>query len=135
MPAFGESQLIKKPHQQLAYTEEQIQEFAMCADPLIGPHVFLTKFFHVQHPIKGKLLYQPFPYQDRLIEAYHNHRKVVAMLPRQCGKCLSEEINITVRNRRGEVYVIPIGVFYEYERAKRDGTELPHISVYRQTGA
>lgn len=132
MAKLLETALVKRPHQTFNFTPDQLQEFARCADQVTGPRYFLEHYFYVQHPMKGKLLYAPFPYQDRLIDAYHQRRKVIAMLPRQSGKCLSPGINITVRNKQGEIYVIPIGVFYAYERAKRDGTEPPDISSFQQ---
>ena len=130
---LGESELIKRPHKKTAYTKQQLEEFKKCADPITGPFYFMSNYFWTQHTTKGKVLYHPYTYQLRLIDAYHNNKRVVAMMPRQCGKCLTESINITIRNKKGEVYNIPIGIFYEYESAKRNGTQLPDISQYRQT--
>jgi len=135
MPKFSETALVKKPYQRLRYSIDQLEEFSRCAHPITGPKYFLSNYFYVQHPTKGKILYKPYEYQNRLIDAYHDHRKVVAMLPRQCGKCLNKEINITIMNKQGEIYVIPIGVFYEYEKSKRDGNNIIDISCYKQTGA
>lgn len=130
MSSYLESAVIKKPHQKMSYTPEQLQEFAKCADPVTGPHYFLSNYFYVQ--CKGKIKYKPYSYQDKLIDVYHNNRWSISLLPRQSGKCLTKDMNITIRNKKKEVYVIPIGVFYEYEFAKRNGTELPDISNYRQ---
>ena len=55
--------LIKRPNRQENYTEQQMREFAQCADPVTGPLYFLTHFFYIQHPMKGKLLYQPYGFQ------------------------------------------------------------------------
>jgi hypothetical protein len=46
----------------------------------------LENFFYIQHPTKGRMLYQPYDYQHRLIETYHNHRFSISMMPRQTGK-------------------------------------------------
>ena len=78
--------LIKKPHRAESYENQQLREFALCADPVTGPLYFLTHFFYIQHPIKGKMLYAPYEYQVRLIATYHNYRFNVNMLPRQMGK-------------------------------------------------
>ena len=56
--------LIKKAHQKEKFTDEQLREFASCTKPLSGPLYFLSNFFFIQHPIKGKMLYNPFDYQD-----------------------------------------------------------------------
>ena len=81
-----EGVLIKNPHKQESYSEEQLMEFAACADPVTGPEYFLRNFFYIQHPTKGKMLYNPFEFQTRLIDTYHNYRFSISMLPRQCGK-------------------------------------------------
>jgi hypothetical protein len=47
------------------YTDDQIKEFALCADPITGPGYFLDNFFYIQHPTKGRMLYHPFDYQKR----------------------------------------------------------------------
>jgi len=81
-----DGQLVKKAHSTQKFTEEQIDELMKCLDPVDGPHYFLEHFFHIQHPIRGKLLYAPFAYQKRLIDSYHTNRFNVNLLPRQTGK-------------------------------------------------
>lgn len=78
--------LIKKANKKERFTEKQIEELRMCMDPETGPFFFVKNFFYIQHPVKGKLLFDPFEYQVRLIESYHGHRFNVNMLPRQSGK-------------------------------------------------
>jgi hypothetical protein len=81
-----ENVLIKPAYRQDIYTDEQIHELARCADPVTGPQYFLSNFFYIQHPTKGKMKYAPFDYQVRLIDTYHANRFCVALLPRQTGK-------------------------------------------------
>lgn len=81
--------LIKTAHSSVAYTEEQIREFMACADPINGPQYFLDNFFYIQHPVRGKMQYHPFAYQQRLIDTYHNFRFSISMMPRQTGKSTS----------------------------------------------
>ena len=81
-----ESILIKKPNLQESYTIDQIQEFVKCADPITGPEYFLSKYFYIQHPVKGRLLYTPFVYQKRLVDSYHKYRFSISLMPRQTGK-------------------------------------------------
>jgi hypothetical protein len=73
----------------MAYTAQQLREFAACADPVTGPMYFMDNFFFIQHPVKGRLLYHPFDYQRRLIDVYHNYRFSISMMPRQTGKSTS----------------------------------------------
>ena len=86
MAKLQETVLIKKPNVQENYTEYQIREIIRCADPVTGPQYFLENYFYIQHPTKGRLLYQPFDYQRRLIEVYHNNRYSISLMPRQTGK-------------------------------------------------
>lgn len=125
--------LIKKPHQAQSWTEHQISELAQCMDPVTGPMHFMSNYFFIQHPVKGKIQYQPFEYQSRLLEVYHNHRFSIALLPRQSGKCVGGDINISVRNKHtGKIYELPAKLFHEYVRAQKQGTTLPDISDYEK---
>lgn len=81
--------LVKAPHRKQIYTEQELTEFALCADPVGGPMYFMDNFFHIQHPVRGKMLYHPFEYQRRLIENYHNNRFSISLMPRQTGKSTS----------------------------------------------
>ena len=81
--------LVKSPHRRETYTQEQLTEFARCADPVSGPMYFMDNFFYIQHPTRGKMLYQSFEYQKRLIANYHNSRFSISLMPRQTGKSTS----------------------------------------------
>jgi len=78
--------LTKKAHTKETFTEQQIQDLLACSDHNTGYHYFCENFFHIQHPVKGKMLFEPFDYQKRLLDAYHGHRFNINMLPRQMGK-------------------------------------------------
>ena len=78
--------LIKKANRQETFTEQHIQELSACTDPETGYEFFCRNFFYIQHPVKGKLLFDPFDYQVRLLHSYHDHRFNINMLPRQTGK-------------------------------------------------
>jgi hypothetical protein len=89
MGKTAEEVLVKAPYKLQNYTEQQLLEFLNCADPSVGPQYFLQNFFYIQHPTRGKLKYQPFEYQNRLIGTYHRYRFSISMLPRQTGKTTS----------------------------------------------
>jgi hypothetical protein len=84
-----ETVLVKAPYRREVMTESQIQEFVACADPVSGPIMFMDNFFHIQHPTRGKMLYHPFDYQQRLIDTYHRYRFSISLMPRQTGKSTS----------------------------------------------
>ena len=78
--------LTKKAHTTEKFTEEQINHLLACSDPDNGYLYFAKNFFYIQHATKGKLLFEPFEYQTRLLDSYHHNRFNINMLPRQSGK-------------------------------------------------
>jgi hypothetical protein len=78
--------LTKKAHSKESFTEEQVQHLLKCADPETGYLYFAQNFFYIQHPVKGKMLFNPFSYQENLLHSYHDYRFNINMLPRQSGK-------------------------------------------------
>jgi hypothetical protein len=86
MAASLDGVLIKKANKQETFTEEQIADLMACMDPDTGYLHFARKFAYIQHPVKGKLLYDPFEYQLGLMHSYHNYRFNINMMPRQTGK-------------------------------------------------
>jgi hypothetical protein len=78
--------LTKKAHSKETFTEKHIEDLVACSDNDTGYHHFCENFFYIQHPVRGKMLFEPFEYQKRLLDAYHGHRFNVNMLPRQMGK-------------------------------------------------
>ena len=81
-----EGVLVKKAHTKEKFTEEQVQDLLMCADPKEGYMYFVKHFFHIQHPTRGKVKFEPYEYQERLLHSYHDYRFNVNMMPRQSGK-------------------------------------------------
>jgi hypothetical protein len=78
--------LTKKAHAKEKFTEQEIVDFAACMDPHDGYLHFAKNFFHIQHPTRGKVKFEPFEYQVGLLASYHGFRFNVNMLPRQSGK-------------------------------------------------
>jgi len=78
--------LIKKAHAPQRYTLEEVKHLEACMDPITGPLYFAKNFLKIQHPTRGSIPFVPYEYQERLIDAYHNNKQCIAMLPRQMGK-------------------------------------------------
>jgi hypothetical protein len=78
--------ITKKANQKETYSEEQIQDLLQCMNPKDGYLYFAKHFAHIQHPVKGKLLFDPYEYQLRLLHSYHSYRFNINMMPRQTGK-------------------------------------------------
>jgi len=129
--AKSETQIVKTPYQRLNFTEEQLREFVKCADPVTGPLYFMNNYMYIQHPTRGSVLYVPYEYQTRLIETYHKYRYNINLLPRQTGKCVNFDSVINICNSKtGKTYSLPIGIYYEFIKAQRDGTPGPDISKF-----
>jgi hypothetical protein len=126
-----DNQFIRSPGFNPALTDQQITEYAKCADPETGYKYFMLNYFYIQHPTKGQLLYEPFDFQVGLIDNYHSNRFSVSMMPRQTGKCFSFGAVIHIKNNKtGKQYAIPIGTYYEWAIATRDNTQAPDISNF-----
>ena len=81
-----EGVLVKKAFQKQRYTLEEVEHLEKCLDPDDGPLYFCKTFLKIQHPVKGSMPFEPYPYQEQLLRSYHNHKYTIAMLPRQSGK-------------------------------------------------
>ena len=81
-----EGVLVKRAYAKEKMSNEQLIEFAQCADPEKGAYFFTENYFSIQHPTKGKMLYKAFEYQEELIQCYHENRFSINLLGRQMGK-------------------------------------------------
>jgi hypothetical protein len=84
-----DNKFIRPKGLKLSLTTEQVSEIIRCCDPDTGYAYFMKNYFYIQHPTRGQLLYNPYDFQERLIENYHNNRFSVSMMPRQTGKTTS----------------------------------------------
>ena len=86
----GTTTLVKTPYVKTKFaTQKELDDFIKCCDPNTGHLYFMDNFFYIQHPTRGSMVYHPWPYQQRLIETYHNYRFSIALMPRQSGKSTS----------------------------------------------
>jgi hypothetical protein len=83
--------IIKSPYSKTAYTEDSMLELVRCVD---DPLYFMRTFMKIQHPIRGALPFEPYPFQLNIIKAFHENRFTIALTARQMGKmnCLTTPI-------------------------------------------
>lgn len=82
--------LIKDPYKKTVFKNQQeLEDFMKCCDPETGYLHFMSNFFMIQHPTRGAMKYQPWEFQERLIETYHKYRFSISLMPRQTGKSTS----------------------------------------------
>jgi hypothetical protein len=77
---------IKKANKITSYTQKQLEELFHCQN---DPLYFLTHFNYIQHAQKGKILFEPFPYQLEMIKLIHSNRMSICCTGRQQGKALA----------------------------------------------
>jgi len=75
--------LVKTPNREDILDANQITEIAKC---MSDPKYFIKNYCYLQHPTKGKMKFELYEYQERLIDIYHGYRNNISMLPRQSGK-------------------------------------------------
>lgn len=93
------------------FTEENISEYLKCsADPIY----FIKNYVKIVHVDKGIVPFALHSYQERLVQSYHDNRKVVALAPRQYGKCCVKTTLLNIRNKKtGEIMSITMEDFHE----------------------
>ena len=100
----------------IEYTMEQLVEIKKCMN---DPIYFIENYFKVTHPDKGSVLMKLYDYQKKMIMAYHNNRKVVAMASRQLGKCLALNTTVKIKSKStNKIFTLTVGEFYEWQRFK-----------------
>lgn len=77
------SDLIKRAYAPSEYTPETVQELIKCQQ---DPVYFIKNYVYLQHPSKGKMLFNLYDYQVELVNSMHQQRWTIALLARQMGK-------------------------------------------------
>lgn len=86
MAKFLDGVVTKKSNIKEHFTEEHVKDLIACSDPEDGYLYFAKNFYYIQHPTKGKMLFQPYKFQEDLLKSYHNYTFNINILPRQSGK-------------------------------------------------
>ncbi len=119
-----EGSLTKKAHKQETYDLSQQEEMAKCMDPVTGPLYFMSNYYYIQHPTRGRILYRPYEYQKRVIEALNEYISTIVLQPRQSGKCFRGRVEVNIRcTKTGEVRTITASELYEMQKVKHGGTD------------
>lgn len=74
---------LKKAHAQHEFTPEEILEFKKCAE---DPVYFCKNYIRVQHPKRGAIPLELYPYQEKMMHNYMEHRYSIVLSARQTGK-------------------------------------------------
>lgn len=68
------------------FTDFQLKEYIKCSQ---DPIYFIRNYVKVVHVDRGTVPFALYDYQERMILAMHNNRKVITLAPRQMGKTVS----------------------------------------------
>ncbi len=75
--------LLKKANTQIEFTQEQIIEFVKCKD---DPVYFANNYIKIVSLDKGLTQFNPYDFQEKLINRFHENRFNICKMPRQTGK-------------------------------------------------
>ncbi len=75
--------LLKKANVQQEFTKEQILEFMACKN---DPVYFAKNHVKIVSLDEGLVPFQPYDFQERLIQNFHDNRFNICKMPRQTGK-------------------------------------------------
>jgi len=74
---------LKRANTPMEFTEEQIIEYVRCRE---DPVYFAENYIKIVSLDEGLTQFQPYHFQQKLIENFHNHRFNICKMPRQTGK-------------------------------------------------
>ena len=58
------------------------QEYAKCAK---DPAYFMRKYCYIQHPQRGRILFNLYPFQDKVLHLFRDHQYLITLKSRQLG--------------------------------------------------
>jgi hypothetical protein len=74
---------LKKANTQIEFTQEQILEFVKCQD---DPVYFAKNYVKIVSLDEGLTQFEPYHFQEKLINNFHKNRFNICKMPRQTGK-------------------------------------------------
>ena len=74
---------LKKANTEIEFTQEQIAEFIKCRE---DPVYFAKNYIKIINVDEGLVGFDMWPFQEKLIKRFHEHRFNICMMPRQTGK-------------------------------------------------
>ena len=58
------------------------QEYIKCAK---DPAYFMRKYCYIQHPTRGRILFNLYPFQDKVLHLFKDHQYIITLKSRQLG--------------------------------------------------
>lgn len=80
---YKRNQNLKAAGVPVNFTQDQVREYVKCSrDPLY----FIRKYAKIVSLDDGIVAFDPYPYQERIIDSIHNNKNTIGKLFRQAGK-------------------------------------------------
>ncbi len=74
---------LKAANVQIPFTQAQMQEYISCArDPLY----FIKNYMKIVNVDRGLIKFEMWPFQEKMVQSFHDNRFSICKLPRQVGK-------------------------------------------------
>ena len=74
---------LKRVGVELTYTAEQVDEILKCQN---DPVYFIKNYVKIVNVDKGLVPFDMWPFQEKMVQSFHDNRFNIAKMPRQCGK-------------------------------------------------
>ena len=74
---------LKKANTEIEFSHDQVQEFIKCK---LDPVYFARQYIKIVNVDEGLVGFDMWPFQEKLIERFHDNRFNICMMPRQTGK-------------------------------------------------
>ena len=97
---------LKKANTPIEFTEEQIIEFLRCKE---DPVYFAKNYIKIVTLDHGLQPFRMYPFQEKLISRFHEHRFNICKMPRQTGKsttCVSYLLHYAVFNDNVNIAIL-----------------------------
>ena len=86
MKSYVNNPLIKASHQEQEFTQEQIAEFAKCAN---DPMYFIEQYVKIVHLERGLVPFELYDFQKKMVQTFHDNRFTICKVGRQSGKSVT----------------------------------------------
>jgi len=97
---------LKKANTQIEFTEENIIEFLKCKE---DPVYFARNYVKIVSLDRGLVPFNMYPFQEKLIQNFHDNRFNICKMPRQTGKsttCVSYLLHYAVFNDNVNIAIL-----------------------------
>ena len=97
---------LKKANTPIEFTEDQIIEFLKCKE---NPVYFARKYIKIVSLDEGLVPFNMYPFQEKLIQNFHDNRFNICKMPRQTGKsttCVSYLLHYAIFNDNVNIAIL-----------------------------